>query len=141
MYRDYFIDYWEVKPEFKKEYISLWSGWLGKENLHKLDEVTENEWGRFNTFIKLLTKAFIVKLVDCNLETVSQIPNIENLLSGYKESMDKDSSQFTKYIVPELGCVISEEWDYTYIIWHNNNGALEALIPYIKEAGLYHFNE
>ena len=56
MYRDYFNDFWEIKPEFSKEFVSLWSGWLGEESLYKLDDVTENEWERFNTFIKLLSK-------------------------------------------------------------------------------------
>lgn len=40
--------------------------------------------------------------------------------------MEKDSSLFLKLVLPELGCIISEEWDYTYIVWHQNNGALEA---------------
>jgi hypothetical protein len=41
----------------------------------------------------------------------------------------------------QLGCVISEEWDYTYIIWHKNNGAVEALAPYIKASRLEHFHD
>ncbi|MDN3685571.1 hypothetical protein QW180_26455 [Vibrio sinaloensis] len=49
---------WEVKPEFAKEFISLWSGWLGEENYHKLDEVTENEWQRFNKLIELIGKDY-----------------------------------------------------------------------------------
>jgi hypothetical protein len=40
---------------------------------------------------------------------------------------------------PELGCVVTEEWDYTYIIWHKNNGAVEKLAPFIKKAKLKHF--
>lgn len=55
--------------------------------------------------------------------------------------MKKDSSLFSKYIIPELECVITEEWDYTYIIWHKNNGAVEALIPYILDSKLLHFSD
>ena len=141
MYRDYFKDYCEVKPEFSKEFVSLWSGWLGEENLYKLDDVTEKEWERFNTFIKLLSKNHLIKLVDCNSESTSKITNIENTLATYKQSKDKDTSLFSKYILPELECVITEDWDHTYIIWHKENGAVEALSPYIKQAGLQHFNE
>ena len=141
MYRDYFNDYWEIKPEFSKEFVSLWSGWLGEESLYKLDDVTENEWERFNTFIKLLSKNYLIELADCNTETTSKITNVENTLATYKQSKDKDATLFSKYILPELECVITEDWDYTYIIWHKENGAVKALLPYIKQAGLKHFNE
>ena len=63
------------------------------------------------------------------------------MLSTDEESMNKESSEFTKLVVPDLGCVISEEWDYTYIIWHKNNGAVDALAPYIKAVGLEHFHD
>ena len=141
MYRDYFNDYWEIKPEFSKEFVSLWSGWLGEESLYKLDDVTENELERFNTFIKLLSKNYLIELADCNTETTSKITNVENTLATYKQSKDKDATLFSKYILPELECVITEDWDYTYIIWHKENGAVKALLPYIKQAGLKHFNE
>jgi len=55
MYREYFKDYWEVKSDFNKEFVSLWSGWLGKDDYHKLDEVTENEWEYFNKWIRLIS--------------------------------------------------------------------------------------
>ncbi len=141
MYRDYYQDYCEVKPEFNKEFVSLWAGWLGAENYHKLDEVSETEWKKFNEFIKLLSSKFKLQLVDWELESIKTINNIESTISNYEQSMDKEASEFTKYIIPELDCIISEEWDYTYIIWHKNNGAVKALEPYINKAGLYHFKD
>jgi len=140
MFNKYFED-WELKPEYNKEYISLWSGWLGEKNLHKLDEVTENEWARFNNLIRNCAKDFAIEIVDCNNQSIKKIKDIESVLSNYKESMNKYSSLFSKFVLPELECVISEEWDYTYIIWHKNNGAVEALSPYIKKSELKHFNE
>ena len=140
MFSDYFEE-WEVKPEYSKEFISLWSGWLGKENYHKLDEVTENEWGRFNSFLKSISKKYSIEKVDFEAQSITKVDNIETLLSSYSESMNKDSSMFTNIVLPELECVISEEWDYTYIIWHKKNGAVEALSPLIESDGLKHFHD
>ena len=140
MFSEYFED-WEVKPEYSKEFVSLWKGWLGKENFHKLDEVTEVEWGRFNTLLKSLAKDFAIEVANCEQQSLTKVGDIESVLSNYGESMNKNASEFTKLVVPDLGCVISEEWDYTYIIWHKNSGAVEALAPYIKAANLEHFHD
>ena len=138
MFNKYF-EKWEVKPEFNKEFISLWSGWLGEENLHMLDDVTEEEWARFNNLVRTLSKDFVIKVVDCNKQSITAISDIESVLSNYKESMNKDSSLFIKLVLPELGCVLTEEWDYTYILWHKNNGAVKTLSPYINNSGLKQF--
>ncbi|MEX1667802.1 hypothetical protein AB4876_02710 [Zhongshania guokunii] len=140
MFSDYF-EAWEVKSEYSKEYVSLWKGWLGQENLHKLDEVTESEWCRFNVLLRSLASDFALEVANCEKQSLTKISDIETVLSSYNQSMDKEPSAFTKFIIPELECVISEEWDYTYIIWHKNNGAVEALSPYIKAASLEHFND
>jgi len=140
MFSDYFEE-WDVKPEYSKEFVSLWSGWLGKESYHKLDEVTEVEWNRFNIFLSNLAKDFSLKMVNCENQSLTKVRNIKSVLSTYKKSMNKESSDFTKLVVPELECVISEDWDYTYIIWHKNNGAVEALAPYIRAASLAHFHD
>jgi hypothetical protein len=136
-----YIEDWEVKPEYSKEFISLWPNWLGEKNLHKLDEVTKDEWARFNNLIRNCAKDFAIEIVDCDNQSITKVKDIDSVLSNYKESMNKDSSLFSKFVLPELECVISEEWDYTYIIWHKNNGAVEALSPYIKKSELKHFNE
>ncbi len=137
MYHSYFED-WEVKSSFSQEFVSLWNGWLGEESF-KLDLVTETEWSRFNEFIKLISNSYDIKLVDCKAETLHDIKNIESTLATYTESMNKDASLFSKYVLLELDCVVTEEWDYTYIIWHKNNGAIEKLAPFIKKAKLEHF--
>lgn len=139
-YHEYF-DGCEIKPEFDKEFISLWPGWLGEESLHQMNEVTKEEWSRFNLLLHSLAEEYEIKITDCDVENISKVENIENTFSTYEESMNKDSSLFTQYVLPGLGCVISEDWDYTYIIWHKNNGAVEALSPFIAKAGLNHFHE
>ena len=138
---DQYFDDWEIKPIFEKEYVSLWSGWLGEKNYHLLDQVTEEEWSRFNALISSISQKYQTGIVDCNVGTVSFPNGIESSFSNHTVSMKKDSSLFSKYIIPELECVITEEWDYTYIIWHKNNGAVEALIPYILDSKLLHFSD
>ncbi len=138
MYHQYFSE-GEVKPEFKKEFISLWSGWLGDDNYHKLDEVTETEWSRFNHFIKSVSADYLLGLVSLEKMEVCNISDIEKTFSNYLDSMEKDSSKFTIYLCSELDCVISEDWDYTYIIWYKCEETLQKLVPYIKSANLHHF--
>lgn len=120
--------------------MTLWTGWLGPENCHKLDDVTETEWEYFNTLVRLIYKRYNLQLVNHKNHSIEKIENIETTLATYEESMNKDASKFTNYFLPELDCIISEEWDYTYIIWHKNNGAVEALEPFIKKAKLYNFH-
>jgi hypothetical protein len=37
--------------------------------------------------------------------------------------------------------VITEEWDYTYILWHRDVNTLEAIKPLLCEARLEHFSD
>jgi hypothetical protein len=140
MFDEYF-EGWEVKPEYSKEFVSLWKGWLGQEKCHKLDEVTEREWARLNDLLRRLAYDFSLETANCEKQTLSKVNDIESVLSSYEESLNKEESEFTKLVIPELKCVISEEWDYTYIILHKDNGAREALLPYIKAANLESFHD
>jgi len=140
MFSSYFRE-WEVKDEFEKEFICIFDGWLGEDNLHKLDEVTEDEWSKFNTLIRLISKQYKVQLANTKLRTLVEIDNIEHHIPTFEESMNKDSEQFSKFVVPELECVISEDWDYTYILWYKNKDVVAKLAPIIEAAGLYHFHD
>jgi hypothetical protein len=84
---------------------------------------------------------FCMGAVDHEAETVELPARLEPLLSNYQESMRKDASQFSWFVIPDLDCVISEEWDYTYILWHRNTGALEAIEPLLSQAKLHHFSD
>lgn len=81
MFSTYFDD-WEVKPEYKKEFVSLWPGRLGKKNYHKLDQVTETDWDQFNSWIKLLSGKFTIELVSCEEKSIKKIIDIESVLSN-----------------------------------------------------------
>ncbi|GAB5489728.1 MAG: hypothetical protein Pars2KO_32980 [Parasphingorhabdus sp.] len=139
MFDDYF-DGWDVKPSFDKEYISLWSGWLGKSDYHLLDQVTEEEWSRFNRLISLLSEKCTLGLVDRHKRSIAFPTNIEETFSSYEDSMNKDSAAFSAYIIEELECVITEEWDFTYIVWHKGNGAIDLLSSDILRANLKQFS-
>ncbi|PHR94687.1 MAG: hypothetical protein COA78_31845 [Blastopirellula sp.] len=138
MFQTYCKD-WEVLPEFEMEFISIFKGWLGLENLHKLDEVTEQEWGKFNILLELVSEQHELHVVDYETESCSLISDVNLILESYSMSMEKDASRFTTLIIPELDCVLSEDWDYTYILWHKNKTAVKALEPLIHKAGLFHF--
>ncbi|RTY85911.1 hypothetical protein [Flavobacterium sp. GT3R68] len=137
---DYFNDY-EIRPEFKKEFVSLWKGWLGKENYYKLDQVTESEWERFNSLIRNISKCYKLLLVNLNEKTILEIDDIDKTLNNYNDSMNKPGSEFFIFIIPELDCVITEEFDYTFIIWHKHQNTIEKLKPFILESNLHHFSD
>lgn len=138
---DSYFENFEINGSFQKEYISLWSSWLGLEKLHLLDTVSKQEWSRFNSMILDVSKVYKLGVVDLNLELITFPSDIAIELSDYTASMNKDASQFSKYIIPDLECILTEEWDYTYILWHKNNGAVEALRPFILSANLKHFSD
>lgn len=136
-----YFEEWEVKPEFEKEFISIFNGWLGKENMHKLNEVKEKEWYKFNELVHEIYKKYKINIVDLNENKYKTAKNTNEITETYTVSMNKDASQFTKLIIPELECILTEEWDYTYILWHKNNGAKEAIAPLITKVGLFSFND
>ncbi len=109
MFEDYFdIENWEVKSEYNKEFISLWSGWLGEDSCHKLDEVTEKEWNKFNNLIRLISTKYEMQLADFENKRLLPITNIEDVLDNYEQSMNKRGNEFFHYVIPDLNCVIEE---------------------------------
>jgi hypothetical protein len=140
MFEQYF-DGWRVRSNFDKEYVSLFDGWLGKQRMHELDEVTESDWRKFNALIASVAERYEMQKVDCESETCSPVVDVQSVLQTYPQAMEKDPGAFLKLVIPGLDCVLTEEWDYTYIIWHKSNGAVEALKPLIASAGLYCFHD
>ncbi|MBS1197740.1 MAG: hypothetical protein H6R18_1525 [Proteobacteria bacterium] len=124
-----------------KEFVSIFEGWLGVDNLHKLDEVNECDWEKFNRLIVLISEKYSIQLADCERKTCTPVSNVKPILQTFAQALEKDSSLFTKLVIPELDCVLTEDWDYTFIVWHKNNGAVEALKPLFVAAGLYNFHD
>lgn len=140
MYSQYF-DSCDIKESYKREYISLFDGWLGPQNYHKLDEVTETDWSKFNDLIRMIAIDHVVYSASIEEESCVLVEDIDAIISDYRVSMEKESIEFTRLIIPDLECILTEDWDYTYILWHKGNGAVEKLEPLIKKIGLYQFNE
>jgi len=139
MYSSYFDD-WQVKPEFSKEFISLWQGWLGKDNLHQLENVGESEWSKFNDFIRLLNRNYQLYSVSHKTEKLMIVDDIEPLLSNHSESLEKDASKFSNFVIPSLDCVIAEDWDYTYILWYRQSNVIKEIEPFLEQVNLCHFS-
>ena len=140
MFNEFFEDD-DVREDFSREYVSLWPGWLGEGRLHLLDEVSEKDWSRFKSLVSSISRDFRLGIANCSTGTVEFPDEIECYLGEYRVSMGKDASQFSKFIIPELNCAITEEWDYTYIIWHKHDGAVDALKPYVLRSSLHHFSD
>ena len=140
MYCQYFKD-GEVRGEYSKEFVSLWGGWLGSENYHKLDEVEPQDWEKFNTFVSKVYSLYEMYTVTEEGEVLEKVNDISDVLSNYEESMNKECSQFTKLVLPSVPCVITEEWDYTYIIWYKDREKIAGILRCAKEVGLEHFQE
>lgn len=139
-----FSNYYENhEPQscFSKTFVSLWNGWLGKDDLHKLDQVSEAEWRRFNDWLREIARDYLFYLPDFERQALTPVDNVELLLVDFQRSQNKTSDQFIRLVIPELECIITEDWDYTYIVWHKNNGALERLDPLIRRGGLKSFSE
>jgi hypothetical protein len=133
MYSKYF-DGWNIRPEYRIEFICIFDGWLGKDNLHKLDDVTVQEWGKFNKLLEMVSKEHDIFEVNCEMEACVKVNEIGSIIQTYEEAMKKDSDNFIKLILPKLDCVISEDWDYTYILWHKNGEAVSTLDPLVRSA-------
>ena len=136
---DQYFQGWEVRAEFQAEFISLWPGWLGPGQVYRLDQVTEAEWQRFNDLLALLVERHEVLLADLELGQLRSLAGADGVAQSYQAAMSKDASQFTRLVIPELDCVLTEDWDFTYILWHRDGAAVNALAPLVEKAGLYHF--
>ncbi|MEO9875964.1 MAG: hypothetical protein ABJM26_07715 [Anderseniella sp.] len=128
-----------IKPSFTKEFISIFDGWLGKDNLHQIDDVTEKDWSRFNELLRLLSKNYDLYRVDLGAQCLQKITDIQTVLNTHQESELKQSAEFTTIAIPELNAIYAEDWDCTWILWHMNNGAVETLSPLIDQSGLFHW--
>ena len=137
---DYFDD-WEVKEEFSQQYISLWDGWLGKNEYYKLNEVSKSEWERFNNLIKQLHANFELYAVNLKRQEVTKLIDLDNYLPTLEEDLNREQLEFTTIIVPALKAVLAETWDYTYIIYHTGSEAVKALAPFINANELFCFRE
>ena len=140
MFETYYRD-GSVTPDFSKEFVSIFDGWLGTENMDQLDQVTDNEWSRFNTFLGLLMQSYDLYLADRDTGRISPVKDIEEIMTNHAASQGKQASQFTHIVIPELGAVYAEDWDYTSILWHKNKGAVDALEPLIRQAGLFNWSD
>lgn len=126
MIDQYFEDY-EVKDDFHKEFITLWDGWLGRDKFHLLDEVTEKEWLRFHELVKDLFEEFELYKVNLEMGACDKVNSLSEVEESYNESMNKGSGDFFKFIIPELNVVLTEEYDFTWILWYKDISALKVV--------------
>ncbi|MEQ9314598.1 MAG: hypothetical protein RLN72_02035 [Henriciella sp.] len=137
----YFKDF-EPLPHFEKTYVSLWDGWLGPERSHLLDDVTREDELKLVDFYWSLATRFEVFRIDLKVGTVARFggPDRRSLAADVING-SRTHAQFFKLIVPALDCLVTEEWDYTAIIWHRSETAPAQLLDMVESAGLKHFTD
>jgi len=136
----YFIAH-EVRNDFEKEFVSLFDGWLGEQNLYRLDEVREQEWQKFNTLLRMLAGKYEIFAVNLGDRSCCKVTDVESIIPTYEEDMNRGSDQFIRIIISELDVIFMEDWDYTWILWYREREAVHALAPMIANAGLFHFSD
>jgi len=89
--------------------------------------------------IRSIHNLYPFKAVDHKNKVFNPIENMDDMLSNYETSMNKNASQFDCFYLECLNCVIMEHWDYTYIIYYKDEKCIESLSPIIYQNGLFHF--
>ena len=139
-YSDYFADF-DVRNELALEFVSLWPSWLGQEYCHKLDAVTDSDWEKFNRFVEAIADSYPLWIPNHGKQKLEPVRNVQATLSNHSDAQQKSADRFSQYVIESLECIVSEHWDYTFIIWHWRNGAVESLAPLIERSGLFHFHD
>ena len=103
--------------------------------------MTAEEWGKFNDLIRRIAQLYKIQQVEVATKYFIPVIDVEMILSSYDQAMKKIYMEFTKIFIPSLDCIVSEDWDYTYIIWCKNSDSIEALKPLISEVGLFSFQD
>ncbi|MEM5518618.1 hypothetical protein WNY37_16795 [Henriciella sp. AS95] len=120
--------------------MSLWDGWLGKERYHLLDEVTRDDDAKFAAFWRAVASEFDAYTVDLDRNSLDLIAPSNDLLTiEIISDGSRTANEFIKLIIPSLDCMITEEWDYTLIIWHRTQPAPARLLELVEQAGLKYF--
>ena len=109
------------------------------DEIEKLDQVTIKSWKKFNRLVVILNSAFDLFTTDDRVRKLVPISNIHLHLSGYRDDQKKSSSDFSIFVIPELGVILEEHWDYTWLLQYRDQSSLERMASHIKAAGLYHF--
>ena len=75
--------------------------------------------------------------VNLERESINKLEDIDKYSPTYEEDMDRGQMNFSTINIPSLNAVLEETWDFTYILYHENNGTVESLKPLIKKQFVY----
>ena len=124
-----------IRETFDRKHISIFNAPLGEKNLYKLDEVTENDFNKFNNLLNLLfTKYELFSIENNNCQLIQ---DITTLTVTFDEHGKKSSNDFIKIMIPELNIFLTEEWDYVYTLLCEDATKIQFLLNFIKESKLF----
>lgn len=94
-------------------------------------------WETFNQLVRLLHSEYEMFAVNLERESINKLEDIDKYSPTYEEDMDRGQMNFSTINIPSLNAVLEETWDFTYILYHENNGTVETLKPLIKKQFVY----
>lgn len=129
--------------------VSVFDQWLGKDNYHLLENVSDKEDRKRNSKLKLFseklietTRVYTYRFKGRNADRVAfkEFRSRELLKDYFNGKNDK----YFKVAIPEYECIYLEGDDYTNIIYYRNIDKLNELLDLISICGLYtieHWNQ
>ncbi|MCG9680937.1 hypothetical protein [Vibrio sp. Isolate24] len=135
---DFYDENDEIKSVLSQGFISLWRGWLTREEAYKLNQVDAYEVERFKQLIRLLYSKYDIYRAEWDSRTLHKINNIDSFLSDYPCSFE--GGDFVEIFIPSLDLLIKETYDYTFIFWYKENKVQECISSLASQVRLYTFN-
>ena len=136
--------------EYKLIFVSVFDHWLTEDEfqseIHTEDRTELNE--RRDKFIKFivglynLTSIYSWKYKRHNRFYIYPFTSLNQLTEKCKidYQLGEIGSRYD-LMIPDLGAVYSEEWDWTNIIWYRDKEKIKPLIDLAKESGLHILEE
>jgi len=122
--------------------VSVFKQWLGKDDYHLLENVSDEEdrkrTSKFNPLIEKLienTKVYTYRFKGKNADRVAfkEFKSREFL----KHYCSSTNDEYFKIVIPEYECIYLESDDYTNIIYYRDIDKLNEFLGVISTSGLY----
>lgn len=134
------------ETDYQMIFVSVFDHWLtpdeSEPDIHTDDKAELNQsrekFKNFNAGLYNLTSTYSWKYKRNNRFFIYPFTSLNQLTKKCKiEDQHGESGRRYDLIIPDLGAVYSEEWDWTNIIWFREKEKIMPLIELAKESGLH----